>query len=132
MKVLSLNHGFLKEVIVPEALVHVAHFSLPRKRVKTQWLNFDQIPTNLRGYPILFDARIISIQTDSTIPSSGIFHLRRQSDGASLTTVTMSNEKVKVMDGLNIQVSSGDYLQVYCESTLGVEYPAMSVVLVWL
>lgn len=107
-------------------------FSTNHDNISTnRWMSIENIPSNLGGYRIPKNGTIISSSVQSSNFSNVNFYVKNNllSD---LFSITLSSEKGKLYDNLNIDVFAGDSIKVLLETISGViDYPILIINIAW-
>ncbi len=97
-----------------------------------QWLRVSGIPSNNNGHMVRRNAVITSLAARCGNVADCALQVRRNSNPAILSTLTLSSEQSKVDDGLDIALTAGDWLQVFLQvSSGGVNYPILTLEIAW-
>ncbi len=93
------------------------------------WLRIQgKIPSNLNGYNIIRNSIITSISARGQNLSNAVFIFRKNGIPTNIVSLTLTNEKSKTQDFLNINLDAGDYIQCFMEVNSGkVNYPIADV-----
>ena len=112
---------------------NIATFSRNHRNLSNdQWLRYADIASVQQGYMVRRNAVITSVACRCTIAADCSFVIRRNDNPADLTSIGLSSEVSKVVDGLDIEVNAGDWLQVLLQVSSGnVDYPIVTIETAW-
>ena len=93
------------------------------------WLRIQgNIPSNLNGYSIIRNSVITAVNVRGQNLLNAVFRFRKNGIPTNIISITLTNEKSKTQDILNINLNAGDYIQCFMEVTSGnVDYPIANV-----
>ncbi len=109
-------------------------FGLNHKRITgTRWMNLPSgMPSNNNGFPIIRNAVIISAIARTANPSYCTLYVHKNGNSSSLFSITIAGSNYSSNAALNIELSSGDFLQARLESDSGsINYPVLCIELSW-
>jgi len=100
---------------------------------KDQYLNFyaGNLVSNNSGLRIPRNATIISLSGQLDVSGSCNFRIRKNDVGSNITTLTLSSTLGNGDITINVDLSSGDYLQSYLDCVSTVTDPVLIVELAW-
>ncbi len=100
----------------------------------SRWLRTTgDIPSNVNGYLIPRNATItsVSIQLQNTTTNSTIY-IRKNKVLTTIVPIPLISTDSSILDNLNIDLNSGDYLQAYLSISSGnVDYPLLNLEIAW-
>jgi len=88
----------------------------------------DGVPTNLSGFIIPVDSTIFAIGAGTDGADTWVAEIRKNGAAAVIASLSMTAEAKKFTDTLDVDVSAGDEIQMYCSGT-NVNRPTMLVLL---
>ena len=100
-------------------------FSGNSNKFKNRYLFFENQPSNINGYTVLFPSTISKINVSVFSLSTGNIIIRK--NNIILTTISLSNETQKLIEGLTYPLILNDKLNIYVESVIGISYPRVQI-----
>ena len=102
-------------------------------RTANQYLNFyaGRIPSNNSGLRLSRDAVIVSLSGQFNTSGTGIFYIGKNDTPSSIGNLSVSSSLGNHNTTLNIDLSAGDFLQSYIQSSTKVWYPVLIVEIAW-
>ena len=98
-------------------------------KYKNRYLLFNNQPSNIMGFPVMFSGTINAININIQEESTGTIII--QKNLVDFYTISMSSQKVKSLTSLSLPISQTDYLQVKSNSVDGFLYPIVQVYITW-
>lgn len=107
----------------------IKHKSIVGKR----WMQIvGNIPTNILGYRLPRDATITALTVQTQNSSNCDFVIKKNNLPTAIQTTTMVNMDSRTIDDLNIDLDSGDFLQIELSVFANsVDYPVIFLEIAW-
>ena len=105
------------------------NYTYGRKGVtKNQFLYMSgAIPSNMAGYRIHRAMTITSLSGQLDTSGSCVLEVRKNDSPTVITSLTISSATGAHTDTVNIDLVAGDFIQVYCNNSVGVNDPTLNV-----
>ncbi len=114
--------------------VHRETFVFGRRgRTRNQWLNFSagNLASNNSGYRMSQNATIVSIAGQLDASGTTNMRVRRNDVATNIATLTITATDGNTDNAVDVDLTAGDYLQGYNNSSAGVQDPMMVVEIAW-
>lgn len=113
---------------------HNICFGLDHKNITDdRWFNMTgTVGSNTSGYRIPRDCIITCITVQSQNNASCNIIVRKNDVTSTITSVSLSSEKGKTSDNLDVELDADDRIQLFLQITSGnVDYPEVIIELAW-
>ena len=98
-----------------------------------RWLQTTgNIPTNILGYKIPRNGVITSVTIQTKNNSNCLFEIKKNNDISTIYSINLVNSLEKINDNLDIDVNTGDFIQIKLLVNSGVvDYPLIYLEIAW-
>ena len=110
------------------------YFGLDHKDIiSNRWFNMvGTVGSNTSGYRVPRNCIITCITVQAQNDASCDIIVRKNDSDTEITSVTLSSESGKTSDGLDIEISADDRIQLFLQITSGnIDYPEVVIELAW-
>jgi hypothetical protein len=100
---------------------------------KNQYLHFygSELPSNNSGLRMVRNATIVSLSGQFDVSGTGTFRIRKNDIITNITSLLLSTTIGNGDTTIDVNLTSGDYLQSYIENTVTVEDAMILVEIAW-
>lgn len=100
-------------------------FNCKSSKTKNRYLSYGGVPSNISGFPIMFDSVLNGIFIKTLTPCSGWVRIR--TGLINFYSALVSNTDSRIITGIGRALSAGSVLQIYIESADGMDTPTVQV-----
>jgi len=103
-------------------------FSRNRRKIQSRYLEFANIPSSIHSLSLMRNSTITAISVMSENPRDAWFRIRKNGSPTNIHSIQLSGVNSRIRDNITIDLTKGDYLQVYLEVISGdVDFPVMVI-----